>query len=88
MCLPLGPRLIFQIQFEVDVLIGIHLSRKHRPAPPRAPLGAARGAQLQPGPLSSVRECVCACVYVCVCVCVCVIIISCSFINAFKANIL
>lgn len=63
MCLPLGPRLIFQIQFEVDVLIGIHLSCKRRPAPPPAPpvqhvvRSSARATFLQ------------ACVCVCVCVC-------------------
>lgn len=80
MCLPLGPRLIFQIQFEVDVLIGTHLSCKHRPAPPPAPLGAARGAQLSLGHFPRcLRVRVCVCTRSCACVraaavlcCVCI----------------
>lgn len=65
MCLPLGPRLIFQIQFEVDVLIGTHLSCKHRPMLPPRPPRRSTWCTAQPGPLSSVPACACECVYVC-----------------------
>lgn len=68
MCLPLGPRLIFQIQFEVDVLIGTHLSCKHRPQPPLPPPSVQHVVH-SPAWATFLGACVCVRVRMCVCVC-------------------